>query len=234
MSARRFRFAAPMRARPSVAPARVRGAARGKKPPREAAAAAASRPIPRPLADRLRALRLLLLDVDGVLTDGGIYYGEGGAEMKRFHIHDGMGVDLLLRAGIKVGILTGRISDLVERRAHELGMQIVKQGFYDKSRGLDVILAEAGLKEREVGYMGDDVQDLAVMRRVGFAAAPATAVEEVKAESDHVCVRAGGRGAVREVADLILEARGEKKNVLDQITRPGVKPSPRRKGRSGA
>ncbi len=168
---------------------------------------------------------MLLLDVDGVLTDGGIYFGEGGAEMKRFHIHDGMGIDLLKRAGIEVGILTGRVSGIVERRARELGMQVVKQGFYDKAAGFDEILREMGLAESEVAYVGDDVQDLSVLRRAGFRACPADAAAEVKAESDHVCARRGGDGAVREVADLILTVRGVKAKVIGEISRPGVKPA---------
>jgi 3-deoxy-D-manno-octulosonate 8-phosphate phosphatase (KDO 8-P phosphatase) len=180
------------------------------------------------LAARIRGVRLLLLDVDGVLTDGGILYIEGGAEVKRFDIHDGMGMDLLMRAGVKVGILTGRTSEIVERRARELGMAVVKQGYYDKSVGLDLILAEQRLTDAEVGYVGDDVQDLSVMRRVGFRAAPANAVEEVKAVSDYVCARAGGDGAVREVIDLILATLGLKEKILREFTSPGVKPPPGR------
>src|SRR5262249_54503439 len=118
------------------------------------------------LSKRLAPIRLLLLDVDGVLTDGALYYTEEDAETKRFDIKDGMGIDLLKRAGIDVGILTGRTSKMVERRARELGMVILKQGFYDKSAGLDQILAEQGLTEKQIAYMGDDLLDLAVLRRV--------------------------------------------------------------------
>lgn len=178
-------------------------------------------------------MKLLLLDVDGVLTDGGIYFAEGGAEMKRFDIHDGMGIDLLQRGGVQAGILTGRVSDLVERRARELGMKVVKQGYYDKSRGLDLILAEEGLKPEEIGYVGDDVQDLSVMRRVGFRAAPSSAVAEVRSEADYVCDRPGGHGAVREVIDLILRVRGAKTATLEEITRPGVRP-PAGRSRNGS
>jgi 3-deoxy-D-manno-octulosonate 8-phosphate phosphatase (KDO 8-P phosphatase) len=149
--------------------------------------------------------------------------------MKRFHIQDGMGVDMLLRGGIKVGILTGRSSDIVERRARELGMSVVKQGFYDKSEGFDLVLKEQGLDAREVGFAGDDVQDLVVMRRAGFRAAPANAVPEVKAEADYVCERPGGDGAVREIADVILEMRGLRAKILVEVTKPGVKPPPGRK-----
>ncbi len=183
----------------------------------------------RKLEPRLRPIRLLLLDVDGVLTDGGLYYTDSGEEMKRFHIHDGMGVDLLQRAGIQVGILTGRKSSLVERRARELGIRIVKQGFYDKSAGLAEVLREENLAPGEVGYVGDDVQDLAVMKEVGFRAAPSNATAEVRARADYVCTRSGGGGAVREVADLILGLLGRKEAAVAEVSSPGVKPPAGRK-----
>ncbi len=183
----------------------------------------------RRLEPRLRPIRLLLLDVDGVLTDGGLYYTDSGEEMKRFHIHDGMGVDLLQRAGIQVGILTGRRSSLVERRARELGIRIVKQGFYDKSAGLAEVLREENLSPGEVGYVGDDVQDLAVMNEVGFRAAPSNATAEVRARADYVCTRSGGGGAVREVADLVLELLGRKDAAVAEVSSPGVKPPAGRK-----
>ena len=191
-------------------------------------------PSRRALAARARRLRLLLLDVDGVLTDGDITYTEGGEESKRFHIHDGMGIDLLARAGIRSGILTGRRSAMVERRARELGMTIIKQGFYDKHAGLVEILGQEGLGGAEVAYVGDDVQDLSVMRAVGFRAAPANAVAEVKAEADYVCRSAGGFGAVREVADLLLTLLGKKKAAVAEASRPGVTPPPGRAAASKA
>jgi 3-deoxy-D-manno-octulosonate 8-phosphate phosphatase (KDO 8-P phosphatase) len=176
------------------------------------------------LEPKIRPLRLLLLDVDGVLTDGGIWYLESGEEMKRFDIQDGMGVDLLQRAGIQVGVLTGRRSEVVERRCRELGIGIVKQGFYDKSAGLAEILEEEGLDTIHVGYVGDDVQDLAVMGRVGFSAAPANAAHEVQVSADYVTSRTGGRGAVREVAELLLTALGRRKEVIDEASAPGTTP----------
>jgi 3-deoxy-D-manno-octulosonate 8-phosphate phosphatase (KDO 8-P phosphatase) len=181
------------------------------------------RPDPRGHSRRLRSIRLLLLDVDGVLTDGGIYYTERDEEMKRFDIKDGMGIDLLKRAGIDVGILTGRKSAIVERRARELGMTVLKQGFYDKSAGFEEILTEQELTEAEIAYVGDDILDLAVMRRVAFRACPADAVDEVKAEAHYVCANSGGHGAVREVADLILKLRGLKEEAVGEAARAGVK-----------
>jgi len=176
------------------------------------------------LKRRVGSLRLLLLDVDGVLTDGGIYYTERDEEIKRFDIKDGMGIDLLKRAGIEVGILTGRTSKIVERRAHELGMKVLKQGFYDKSAGFEEILKEQSLAESEIAYMGDDILDLAVMRRVAFRVCPADAVAEVRAEAHYVCEHSGGHGAVREAADLILELRGLKGSAVSAASSPGVKP----------
>jgi 3-deoxy-D-manno-octulosonate 8-phosphate phosphatase (KDO 8-P phosphatase) len=199
---------------------------------------AATRPIQRArsvlaetlhrLEPRIRPMRLLLLDVDGVLTDGGIYYAEGGEEMKRFHIQDGMGVDLLLRAGIEVGILTGRRSTVVERRGRELGMRIVKQGFYGKSAGFAEILEEENLSPEEVGYVGDDIQDLPVFKQVGFRAAPSNAVREVQAEVDYVCSRVGGDGAVREIAELILTALGKKDEIIAAAASAEAEPLPGR------
>ena len=200
----------------------------GSGPARRSGAETTRSAVPPVAAKRIRGIRMLLLDVDGVLTDGGIYYSDSGAEMKRFDIHDGMGIDLLQRAGIEVGILTGRVSGIVERRARELGIKTVKQGFYDKSAGLDAILRERGLRESEVAYVGDDVQDLAVMRRVGWSACPSDAMKDVKAEASYVCANPGGRGAVREAAEAILRALDVKARILAEITRPGVKPSPDR------
>jgi 3-deoxy-D-manno-octulosonate 8-phosphate phosphatase (KDO 8-P phosphatase) len=176
------------------------------------------------LERRVRGMRLFLLDVDGVLTDGGIYYTERDEEMKRFDIKDGMGIDLLRRAGIEVGILTGRTSKIVERRARELGMKVLKQGYYDKSAGFEEILREEGLAESEIGYMGDDILDLAVMRRAAFRVCPFDAAAEVKAEAHYVCDHAGGSGAVREAADLILDLRGLRGTAVGAASRPGVKP----------
>ena len=178
------------------------------------------------LAGKAAAIRMILLDVDGVLTDGGIIYesadaGEG-AELKRFDIQDGMGVTLAIRAGLQVGILTGRSSGVVARRAQELKMSVVKQGFHDKLAGWKEVLAETGLEPRQIAYIGDDVQDLPVLWRAGISAAPANAVSDVRDQVDYVCRASGGRGAVRELIDLLLETRGIKDEVIASIT--GSKP----------
>jgi 3-deoxy-D-manno-octulosonate 8-phosphate phosphatase (KDO 8-P phosphatase) len=156
-----------------------------------------------PLAD----IALLALDVDGVLTDGGLYYGPAGEALKRFHVRDGHGLVLLHGAGLRSAILTARTSEIVETRARELGIGHVLQGRKDKGRGLDELLALAGLPAARVAYVGDDVNDLPVLERVGFSACPADAAPEVRARVHHVCEKRGGRGAVRELCDLLLAAR---------------------------
>ena len=157
---------------------------------------------------RARAVRLLLLDVDGVLTDGGLRYDDGGGEAKTFHVHDGHGLKMLQAQGVPVGIITSRQSPLVARRASELGIAHLRQGASDKRAALDALLADLGLDAQAVAYVGDDVIDLPVMTRVGLAVAVADAHPEVRARAHWVTRAAGGRGAVREVCDLLLAATG--------------------------
>jgi 3-deoxy-D-manno-octulosonate 8-phosphate phosphatase (KDO 8-P phosphatase) len=153
----------------------------------------------------LTKIKLLLLDVDGVMTDGRIIYGNDGEEVKAFDVKDGHGLKLIQRAGIKVGIITGRQSKIVEKRATELGIDIVYQGAKVKMEPFEEILESLSLTPEEVAYVGDDVVDLPVMRRVGFAATVADAVDDVKPYADMVSKRCGGRGAVREICDYILK-----------------------------
>lgn len=166
------------------------------------------------MRERCRAIRLLLLDVDGVLTDGRITYDDNGIESKAFDVKDGHGIKLLQRAGVRIGIITGRQSRLVEVRAAELGIDILYQGIKDKLEPYRRILAEYGLNDAEVAYVGDDVVDLPVLRRVGLSVAVADAVEDVKPFVHYLCRRPGGRGAVREVCDLLLKESG----VWDEVT----------------
>lgn len=156
---------------------------------------------------RLKSLRVILLDVDGVLTDGGVYYTESGDEMKRFHSQDGYGIVRAQREGITLGIITGRFSRLLERRAHELGITEVYQNMENKLEAYGAIKARLGVSDREVAYVGDDEPDLPVLKLAGFSAAPANAVPLVRSNVDYVCKRRGGDGAVREVIDLILSGR---------------------------
>jgi 3-deoxy-D-manno-octulosonate 8-phosphate phosphatase (KDO 8-P phosphatase) len=158
--------------------------------------------------DRLADIRLLLLDVDGVMTDGGIIYDGNGLETKVFNVKDGHGIKMLQRHGIEVGIITGRTSQVVAFRAKELGIDLVYQGALKKLDSYDDVKQKTGLDDSQIAYVGDDVIDVPVMRRVAFAAAPADALMEARTAAHYVTVCGGGRGAVREVCDLILKGRG--------------------------
>jgi 3-deoxy-D-manno-octulosonate 8-phosphate phosphatase (KDO 8-P phosphatase) len=161
-------------------------------------------------AAREKAARvtLLLLDVDGVLTDGRIIYDADGREIKAFHVRDGHGIKMLQRAGVEVGIITGRRSPVVEIRARELGITLVRQGASDKVAVWRDIIEEKRLAPEETAYVGDDIVDIPLLRRVGFAAAVFDAETEVVEAADYVAGRRGGRGAVREIIDFLLRARG--------------------------
>lgn len=160
------------------------------------------------MAADLSKIKLLLLDVDGVLTDGRITYDSEGGESKSFDVKDGHGLKLLQRAGIRVGIITGRQSAIVARRAEELGIELVYQGAKDKSLPFNEIMQKLALAPEEIAYVGDDIVDLPVMRKVGFAATVADAVDDVKPFADMVTKLPGGRGAVREICEFILKESG--------------------------
>ena len=159
---------------------------------------------------RLKNIKLLLLDVDGVMTDGGIYYTENGDEFKKFNIQDGYGIVKWQRNGGRVGIITGRMSRIVARRAAELSIKDVFQNYENKLEAYEKILAGQRLSNKEVAYIGDDEFDLPVLERVGFSAAPCNAVEQVLKRVDYRCKRNGGSGAVREVIELLLSAKQTK------------------------
>ncbi|HTP41246.1 MAG TPA: HAD-IIIA family hydrolase [Nitrospiria bacterium] len=161
---------------------------------------------PRALLNRARPIRLLLLDVDGVLTDGRIVYDADGRESKAFHIHDGFGINQLRASGCLVGFLSGRASSAVERRAKELDVTIVHQGVGDKLPVYEQLLAEHRLQDHEIAYVGDDLPDLPVLARAGLAVAVSSAVPEVRRAVHWITGRPGGGGAVREVTDLLLLA----------------------------
>ncbi|MCL1980588.1 MAG: HAD hydrolase family protein [Proteobacteria bacterium] len=157
---------------------------------------------------RARQVQLLLLDVDGVLTDGSLIYVSAGGEAKSFNSQDGLGLRLLQDSGVAVGIITARSSEAVERRARDLKLAHVLQGQQDKLIAYESILKATGLRPPQTAYMGDDLMDLPLLNRVGFAVAPANAVTELHQRVHYTTERSGGRGAVREVCDLILEAQG--------------------------
>lgn len=170
------------------------------------------------LAARCRSLRLVLTDVDGVMTDGTILLLPDGGEAKAFHVRDGMGVVLAQRAGLRVGIVSGRASDTVSRRAAELGIDIVRQGVDDKAAALREIVVAEGISPTQVAYMGDDVNDLRLMGEVGLSAAPADAPFEVRAQAFMVTDARGGRGCLREFLEAILRARGDWEKVATPDT----------------
>lgn len=159
----------------------------------------------------LRSITFLILDVDGVLTDGRIIYTDDGREGKTFHVRDGFGIVDFRKRGHRVGIITGRSSPVVSRRAEELGIDVVMQGADDKLQSYAAIKEKYGLADREVAYIGDDVPDIAVLECVGFSAAPSDAHESVKRAVKYVCKHKGGRGAVREVVDMIIAAQSTRR-----------------------
>jgi 3-deoxy-D-manno-octulosonate 8-phosphate phosphatase (KDO 8-P phosphatase) len=172
------------------------------------------------LAARCRNLRLVLSDVDGVLTDGTVLLLPGGGEAKAFHIRDGLGIVLARQAGLRIGLLSGRSSDTVARRAAELGIEIVRQGVADKVKALQEIVAAEGIVPSQVAYMGDDVNDLGVMAEVGLSAAPADAPFEVRAQAFMVTDARGGHGCLREFLEAILRSREEWDGLVAGITAP--------------
>jgi 3-deoxy-D-manno-octulosonate 8-phosphate phosphatase (KDO 8-P phosphatase) len=165
---------------------------------------------------RCRQIEMLLLDVDGVLTDGRIVYADNGMEIKSFHVRDGSGLKIWQREGKRAGIITGRRSQVVEVRAAELGLEPVIQGAADKLAAFETILAQAGLPCEHAAYIGDDLPDLPVLCRCGLAVAVADACPEVTARAHYVTRAAGGHGAVREAIELILRAQGRWQRVVEQ------------------
>jgi len=156
----------------------------------------------------MTSIKLLLFDVDGVLTDGSIIVNGDGSESKQFNIRDGAAIVWAQRTGLLIGLLSARLADATSVRANQLGITIVVQGAGDKLAGYQQILADQGLTDDQVGYMGDDLQDLPVLRRAGFSAAPADAAAEVRAAVHWVSASGGGRGAVRECIEHLLRAQG--------------------------
>lgn len=149
-------------------------------------------------------IKLVVLDVDGVLTDGRLFIGSDGEEYKAFHTQDGMGISLSQYAGIKTAIITGRKSEAVSKRASELKINYVYQGIHQKLEVLEEIMTDLQIGLKDVCYIGDDINDLPILQKVGFAAAPNNAVQIVKENTHFVAKKNGGEGAVREIIDTIL------------------------------
>lgn len=158
--------------------------------------------------EKAGAVRLMLFDVDGVMTDGGLYYTDSGEEIKVFNTLDGLGIKMLRDSGVRVGIITGRTSRIVEQRARHLGIDYVFQGVHDKLAAFVTVQQQAGVDAAQCGFMGDDLVDLPVLRRAGLAVAVPEAPELVRSHVHYVTGQPGGRGAVREVCELIMRAQG--------------------------
>jgi 3-deoxy-D-manno-octulosonate 8-phosphate phosphatase (KDO 8-P phosphatase) len=168
---------------------------------------------------RARRVRLVIFDVDGVLTDGRLWYGPGGEALKSFHAFDGHGVKLLLMAGLKTALLSGRDSPAVAERARELGIAHVMQGIDDKAKAFRSLLRRVRMRPEAAAYMGDDLVDLPVLARCGFACAPHEAPEEVRRRVHYVASAKAGHGAAREVCEFILEAQGKLGRVVRRFLR---------------
>jgi len=160
------------------------------------------------IQERASRIKLLLMDCDGVLTDGRVWLFENGEEQKGFHTRDGLGIELWHRAGLKSGIISGRNSSAVERRAQGLGMAFVVQGVTEKVQAFTQTVTQAGVTNEEVAFIGDDLNDIPLMMRSGFGVAVADAAVEARERAHYVTKLNGGQGAVREVIELILKAQG--------------------------
>jgi len=167
--------------------------------------------------NKCKKIKLMLFDVDGVLTDGGIIYNENGKEIKVFNVKDGLGIRLLMKADIQVGIVTGRSSEALRHRCQNLGSTLVYEGVRDKGALLDEIVKTTGFRFEEIAFMGDDLPDLPIMRKVGLSIAVADAHESVIEQADMVTQANGGNGSVREVCEKILKSQGRWKNLMEQL-----------------
>ena len=169
----------------------------------------------------LQGICLLALDVDGVLTDGSINMGAQGELFKSFYAQDGLGISVALRSGLQIAIIKGRKSEIIHRRAQELGIQMVQEGVKDKYLALEQLQNQLGLSRGQVAYMGDDLNDLPAFRAAGVTFAPADAVEEVREAASFVTEAAGGRGAVREAIAMILRAQNKWQQIVNAYLNAG-------------
>ncbi len=166
-----------------------------------------------------KKVRLLILDVDGVLTDGGIILDNDGNELKAFYVRDGHGIKMLSKVGVTVAIITGRYSKVVERRAQELGITEIYQRCHIKTVAYEHLLEKLNFSDSVVAYIGDDVVDLSIMKRVALPIAVADAESEAKASAVFITKNPGGRGAVREVCNLIIKAKGKWEELMDEYSK---------------
>ena len=171
-------------------------------------------PIKENLREKAKKVKLLLLDVDGVLTDGRIIYDSGGRDLKFFDVHDGLGVYALKKAGIKTILITAKGSRAIRPRAHDMGVEKVFQNITPKTIVLDKIIGKYAVEANEICFAGDDLVDLCVMKRVGFPVAVFNACPEIKQAASYITIREGGRGAVREIAEVILKSQDKWQDIL--------------------
>ena len=166
--------------------------------------------------EKIKLIKLLILDVDGVLTDGKIIYNDRGEEIKAFNVRDGHGLKLLMRAGIGIALITGRKSKVVLHRARDLGIKNVYQRVTNKIEVYEKILKAKKLKDENVGFVGDDLVDIPVLKRVGFSAAVGDAIPEVREVADYVASKKGGEGAVREICELLLKVQNKWEEITER------------------
>jgi 3-deoxy-D-manno-octulosonate 8-phosphate phosphatase (KDO 8-P phosphatase) len=178
-----------------------------------------ARKVPASVIRRAKAVRMLVLDVDGILTDGRLFYGPGGEAFAAFHIQDGHGIKMAIRSGLSLAVITGRESEAVARRARELGIVEIHQKAVDKLPVFEDLLAKSGLVASQVACMGDDLPDLPLLRRAGLAISVPDAAGEVRAAAHYVTRRPGGRGAVREAVELLLKSQNHWPAVLERYQR---------------
>jgi len=169
------------------------------------------------LEQRAARVKLMIFDVDGVLTDGSLHYGADGEALKTFNVHDGLGIKLIQEAGIETAIISARTSPQVIRRASDLGIRHLHQGGHDKLTPFQALLDKTGLTAEQVGFIGDDIVDLPILTRVGFAVAVPNGRPEVLTRAHHITQAQGGRGAVREVCEMLLHAQDSYTRVMAQF-----------------
>jgi len=161
------------------------------------------------IKDKIKNIRLLLLDVDGVLTNGEIAYGFDDLELKTFNVKDGLGIKLAISAGLKIGIITGRGSEALDKRVAELGIEIFYQKVRNKIIPFEDVKRNLSIENEQIAYVGDDLNDLKVMKQVGLKCTVADAAEDIKDIADYITKKSGGKGAVREVIELVLRGQGK-------------------------
>lgn len=173
--------------------------------------------LPADVLARAAAVKLMIFDVDGVLTDGSLHFGPDGEMMKTFNVHDGLGIKLLQEAGLQTAIISARQSPIVTRRARDLGIPHVLQGGHDKRIGFSQLLADTALTAEQCCFIGDDIVDLPILARVGFAVSVPNGRPEAHQRAHYITTAAGGRGAVRELCELLLHAQGSYARVMAQF-----------------